>query len=244
MKRLLKNLRRFMVVVDSFHCLESAVIEVNSVDELRKIFSWQNKPVLDDPTIYEFDSVLDINERRIRDAESLGTVMCNVNPSVALEIGTGRGHSTALMAINAPQAQVYTLNIPPEEIIAGKGGTLTTFAPNREEIGSYYRELKLKNITQILANSALWEPNIGTIDVAFVDGCHDTEFVYNDTRKILKYMKPGSFILWHDFNLNMVKKYSWIRSVCAGVERLYADGLLKDKIFHIRDSWTGIYKVS
>lgn len=80
--------------------------------------------------------------------------------------------------------------------------------------------------------------------MAFIDGSHDTEFVYNDTVKMLKEMKPGSFVLWHDFNLELAIKYHWIRSVCLGVEKLYREGHIKGRIFHLRNSWVGIYKVS
>jgi len=230
--------------LNAFSHLQHAVIELNDVGELSKVFDWQLTPILDDPSIYDFDYMEDVNQRRIRDAECLGTVVRNANPAVCLDIGTGWGHSAALMAVNAPQAQVYTVNIPPEEAISGEGGKLITDALEREKIGSYYRERNPTNITQILANTAKWEPDIGTIDVAFVDGCHDTDFVYNDTRKALKHMKPGSFILWHDFNLELVHKYDWIKSVCLGVEKLFADGLLSGRVLHVRDSWTGVYRVN
>jgi hypothetical protein len=234
---------RMFLGLDTFGHLDRSVIELNDIRELKKAMGWSKDPVIDDPEIHGFDSIVDVNERRIRDAECIGTVVCNANPSVVLEIGTAAGRTTALMAINAPQAQVYTLNIPPEELFAGKGGELTTIVLEREKIGSYYRERGLKNVTQFLADSAEWEPCIGPIDVALVDGCHDTEFVYNDTRKILKTVKPGSFVLWHDFELKLVHKFQWIRSVCLGVEKLYEDGALNGNIFHVRDSWVGIYKV-
>lgn len=230
--------------LDEFTYLQEVVIELNDVRELRKVFGWKREPIIDDPQFHEFDSIVDINARRIRDAECIGTVMCNTNPSVAIEIGTCTGHATSLMAINAPQAKVYTLNITPEEIVVGEGGELTTVSLEREEIGSYYRERKLTNITQFFGNSARWKPDIGTIDVAFVDGCHDAHFVYNDTRKILRSMRSGSFVLWHDFDPNLVRKFGWIRSVCLGVEKLFADGLLNGHIFHVRDSWVGIHQVS
>lgn len=229
--------------LDEFVHLRSALIELNDVKELQKVFGWSIEPVLDNPVIYKFDYVEDVNHRRIRDAECLGTVICNVNPSVCLDIGTSTGHSAALMAVNAPKAKVFTINIPPEQISSGEGGVLTTVALTREQIGSYYRERRLENIVQIVENTARWEPNIGSINVVWVDGCHDTEFVYNDTRKVLTQMRPGSFVLWHDFNLDLVEKYHWIRSVCRGVEQLLTDGMLKGRLFHVRDSWVGIYRV-
>jgi predicted O-methyltransferase YrrM len=237
------SIQRTVRELNTFIHLRRAVIELNDVGELRKVFGWQLEPILDNPTIYDFDYIEDVNQRRVRDAESLATVVCNAKPSICLDIGTSTGYSAALMAVNMPKSQVYTVNIPPEEILSGEGGNMTTIALEREKIGFYYRERKLTNITQIFANTAQWEPNIGTIDVAFVDGCHDTDFVYNDTRKILKHAKPGSFVLWHDFNLELVNKYDWIHSVCLGVEKLFADGLVRGRVFHIRDSWLGIYRI-
>lgn len=242
-RRLKSRIRRTFGLLDEFFCLRHAVIELSNLEELKKVFGWQLDPILDDPSIYDFEYLEDVNERRIRDAEALGTVVRNTEPTICLDIGTGTGHSAASMAVNAPQAQVYTINIPPEEILAEQGGMHTTIALEREEIGSYYRKRNLANVIQILANTAQWQPDIGPIDVAFVDGCHDTEFVYNDTRKVLKHMKPGSFVLWHDFNLKLVNKYRWIYSVCMGVEQLFADDLIQGRVFHIRDSWVGIYCV-
>ncbi|MCX5694889.1 MAG: class I SAM-dependent methyltransferase [Candidatus Omnitrophica bacterium] len=233
-----------MLGLGEFLHLQNSVIELNNIGELCKVFGWRLSPVLDDTKIHEFSYVEDVNERRIRDAETLATVVRNTDPSVCLEIGTADGHSTALMSLNASaQARIYTINIPLEEILAGKGGELTTIALEREKIGAYYRQRNLTNITQILANTAYWKPDIGLIDVAFIDGCHDTKFVYNDTLKVLKNMKPGSFVLWHDFNLDLVRKYHWINSVCLGVEKLFTDGHIRGRVFHVRDSWIGVYRI-
>jgi len=228
---------------ERFPYLTRNVIELNTINEAKKVFKWTYDALLTDPIIFEYAHFEDVNERRIRDAESLGIVMRNANPHVALEIGTAEGHGTALMAENAPDSRIYTVNIPPEEIDSGKGGVLTTVALEREKIGSYYRSKGLRNIFQIYANTAAWEPDIGTIDVAFIDGCHDSDFVYNDTKKIVKNMKPGSFILWHDFNIGLSKKFGWIDSVCQGIEWLYQDKVIDSPIFQIRDSWVGIYRV-
>jgi len=221
------------------------VVEVNNLVELKKIFNWTLDPILVDEDIFKYEQIVDVNERRVRDAEALATVVRNINPSVCLDIGTSKGHSAALMAVNAPQAKVHTVNIPPEEAIAGEGGKLITVALQRDEIGSYYRQQGLKNIEQILANTATWEPNIGDIDVALIDGCHDTEFVFNDTVKVMKYMRSGSFIVWHDFNPNLVKSrsFNWISSVCAGVDLLHEKGYVRAPIYHLKDSWMGIYKM-
>ncbi len=242
MSKIISQINR-LISRERFPYLTKNVVNLNTLNEVKKVFGWENDPLLTDPIIFEYTHFEDVNERRIRDAESLGIVMRNANPHVSLEIGTAEGHSTALMAENAPDSQIYTVNIPPEEILSGKGGVLTTAAFEREKIGSYYRSKGLQNISQIYANTATWEPNIGTIDVAFIDGCHDSDFVYNDTRKIMKNMKSGSFILWHDFNLQLSKKYGWIESVCQGVEWLYQDKIINGPIYLIQDAWVGIYRV-
>lgn len=223
--------------------LKKEIVELDDVGELRKVFGWNKFPVLDDPSVYEFDFIEDVNHRRLRDAECLGTVACNTGPTVCVDIGTSTGHSSACIAVNAPQAKIFTVNSSPEEIHAGNAGVLTTAALHREEIGSYYRSRGLKNVEQVLANTAEWEPAVGTVDLAFIDGCHDSDFVYNDTLKILRHMKTGSFLMWHDFNLDLVLKYHWIHSVCLGVEMLFMAGWVKGRIFHIRNSWIGVYRV-
>jgi len=68
--------------------LNREVIELNNVGELRKIFDWKMEPVLEDPSLHEFHYIEDVNQRRIRDAECLGTVVRNAQPSLCLDIGT------------------------------------------------------------------------------------------------------------------------------------------------------------
>lgn len=223
--------------------LEKGTIELNNLAELKKAFQWRLDPILDRPDIHKYEYIEDANERRIRDAESLATVMRNADPKVALEIGTAGGEGTLLMSLNAPSAVINTVNILPEEIEAGKGGVHTTIAMAKERIGAAYKERGVTNVRQIFANTATWTPDIGTIDVAFIDGCHDTDFVINDTKKILAHMRPGSFILWHDFNPSLASKFDWIHSVCLGVEKLLRAGVLKNRVFHLKDSWVGIYRV-
>lgn len=221
--------------------LSENVLTVRNFDALKKAMEWANNPVLEGEHLHTFEYLEDLNDRRLRDAEVIGAACCNGNPKILVEIGTSHGRATALMAQNAPAGTVYTVNIPPEEI--AKGGKNVTFAPSRAEIGSYYREKGLTNIHQIYANTANWVPDFGPIDVAFVDGCHDTEFVYNDTKKILNQCRPGSIVMWHDFNPELARIYHWISNVCEGVERLYADGLIRGRILHLQDSWVGLYRV-
>jgi predicted O-methyltransferase YrrM len=216
-------------------------LEVRDYAAMKKAKRWTRDAILDDESIHTFEYLTDLNDRKLLDAQIIGAVCANRNPSTILEIGTAEGHMTALMAENAPQATVHTVNIPPEEIESG--GKFVTRGFEREEIGRYYRGKGLSNIHQIYANTATWEPDVGPIDVAFVDGCHDADFVFNDTRKILMHAHPGTVILWHDFNPALIEKFDWIADVCRGIERLYEEELISGNILHVRDSWVGYYVV-
>lgn len=228
---------------NKYNNINKSIVELNGISELQIIFGWNQNPIIDDPIFFEYNTICDVNERRLRDAESIGCVLCNSDPKTALEIGTSDGHTTALMALNAPKSKIFTINILPEEIFLGDGGQSTGIPLEKEKIGSYYRMRKLENVEQIFANTATWKPDIGTIDFVFIDGCHDTEFVYNDTCKVIQHMKPGSFILWHDFNPSLINRFPWLDWVCSGIEALYEDRILQGPIYHIKDSWTGIYRI-
>lgn len=219
------------------------LVHLNSYNELKRLFKWTKDPILDETQVHLYLYTLDVNQRRLRDAESIMTICANITEGGSiLEIGTADGVTTASIAINAPEAQVYTINIPPEEAETGQGGKLITGAFSRDIIGSYYREKNLKNITQIYANTLNWKPDIGMIDVAFIDGCHDYEFVINDTLKILPYISPNGFILWHDFNPDLALKHEWIGEVCRAVDWLQNNGHLPGEIYHVKDSWVGIWR--
>jgi predicted O-methyltransferase YrrM len=241
LKRLLAHLDRSRHWQGRFPSLAANVLEVRSLSHLKQAMGWLNDPVLEGEHLHAFQYLEDLNDRRLLDAGVLGAACCNGDPKILLEIGTSHGKTTALMARNAPGGVVHTVNIPPEEI--AEGGKNVTFAPSREDIGTYYREQGLTNIRQIFANTARWEPDFGPIDVAFVDGCHDADFVYNDTRKVLKQCRPGSIVMWHDFNPGLARVYPWIAEVCQGVERLYTDGLIRGRILLLQDSWVGLYRV-
>lgn len=240
-QRRFQRLIRRALGLEEFFYLSRATIEVNDICELAKLFRWQRQPVIQYPGLDEYRYIEDLNQRRRRDVECVAYVAANANASRCLEIGTGRGYLTATIGLNAPEAAVYTINIPPEEF--DRGGRLTTMKLERDEIGAFYREIGLKNITQIFANTAIWQPDLGEIQFAFIDGSHDSEFVVNDTKKVLQMMKPGGFILWHDFNLSLAGTFPWIFSVCKGLETLYARKVLRGRIYHVRDSWVGIYIV-
>jgi predicted O-methyltransferase YrrM len=245
-KRRVKRLFRLLTGVAHWHerfpNLAANVLEIRTPSHLKQALGWSKDPDLSGAAhLREFKFLEDINDRRLRDAQVIASACCNENPDVVLEIGTSHGRTTALMAQNCPRATIHTVNIPPEEI--EQGGKNVTFAPSRQEIGHFYRERGFENIRQIFANTARWDPDFGPIDVAFVDGCHDADFVYNDTRKVLRRCRPGSIVMWHDFNPDLARVYPWMGEISAAIDRLFAERLLSGRILHLQDSWVGLYRV-
>lgn len=223
--------------------LDHFVVEVDSIDELLKYFDWHREPLITNDFVYQYNSIEDINERKLRDAETVAAVCRNIGPDNILEIGTSKGMGTKLIAENANDSTVFTINILPDEIESGKGGSKTTWALAKEEIGIEYRKAGLDNVKQIFANTKSWEPDIGEIGAAYIDGCHDKDFVYSDTIKALSIMKKGGVIMWHDFNPKLQRKYHWVGSVCQGIKKLIRRGKIKGPILYVKNSWVGVYQV-
>ncbi len=226
--------------LDPLAHLEAHLLEVRDLAALSRALGWTAPPLLEGHPLDQFRYWEDLNDRPLRDAEVLGAACRNAAGATLLEIGTGEGVSTALMAVNAPQATVYTVNIPPEE--AAGGGRLITAAPNRETIGRCYRERGLTNVRQIFADTRRWKPDLGPIDVAFIDGCHDEDFVYRDSLLVLAHLAPGGLILWHDFDPSRRRVFGWIDEVCRALDRLYHERRLTEPLLHVRDSWIGLYR--
>jgi predicted O-methyltransferase YrrM len=215
---------------------------VDSLEELSLFFGFEKQPILIEEDLDEVRFIEDLNSRRRRDAETLSLVSANSEPGKMLDIGTYLGRSAARMAVNSPESKIYTVNIPPEEF--DQGGRLKTECLSREEIGTFYREKNLLNIKQIHANTKTWRlpDEIDNLSLVYVDGCHDKEFVFSDTRLIIDRVKAGGFILWHDCSPQYRKHFGWIEESMQGIEKLLRKKIIAGNILTLRNSWIGIYK--
>ena len=138
-------------------------------------------------------------------------------------------------------------------------GTLVLSVPNaivREKLDGRYRPLVEKvqsgelfvsksakefpaksKITQLLGDSGKFDfsPYHTSIDLVFIDGSHDFDYVINDSEIALKLLRNGKgIILWHDYR--------------AGIEVVRAMEAFKQRhpeleIFHVRDTNFAYLKV-
>lgn len=85
------------------------------------------------------------------------------------------------------------------------------------------------------------------IGESFVGGAceadHSAASIYAESREALRVAVPGDYIVWHEFDLALAQSHRFIYEVCLGLEELYRSRLLQGKIYHLRDSWVGLYRV-
>ena len=109
------------------------------------------------------------------------------NPRRILEVGTYDGATTLELARSAPAAEVFTLDVLSTQ---GLIGCRFAAAPERSRI------------TQLTGDSQVFNFSgyERSIDVIFVDACHDYHVVKADTETALRLVAPDGVILWHDYN--------------------------------------------
>ena len=122
-----------------------------------------------------------------------------LNPKVIFEIGTYRGSSAIQLAVNAPEADVYTLDLAPNQF-----PVLATTDADRSIVAGHcqgQKDCQGLKIYRLYGDSAVFDfsPYHKRVDLFFIDGAHSYEYVRNDTLKALDCVKKGSVIAWHDY---------------------------------------------
>jgi predicted O-methyltransferase YrrM len=129
-------------------------------------------------------------------------ILCQISQARTIfEIGTSTGQSTHILALNAPQADVFTMDI----FKSVKPKLLTTLVDD-EHIQTvpqfcFDGTPEAARIRQVIADSACFDfsPFHGKIDLFFIDGAHSYEYVRSDTLNALRCCHQGSILAWHDF---------------------------------------------
>lgn len=122
-------------------------------------------------------------------------------PNTIFEIGTYDGTATLILARSAPDATIYTLDLPKElvELAIWDAERRVPLANGPGE--SFRGTLEAERITQLEGNSLEFDfdPFKGTIDLVLVDGNHELEFAVSDSANALKMLAPGGMIIWDDY---------------------------------------------
>lgn len=219
------------------------IVTVNTITEFCEYLGLANFGKIIEPDLETEENECDKYKRKLRDAEVLCTVAANADGD-CLDLGTSHGRSAYRIATNLQKKfKVYTVNLLPEQFDASSGAKVTHLL-SKEEIGSYFKNRNIDNVQQIYANTTKWDipDEINNISVCYVDAAHDTELVYNDSRKIYPRIKNDGFICWHDFNPELRNKFDWIDSAMCGVEWFIKEYSPDGDIVHLKDSWIGVYR--
>ena len=155
-------------------------------------------------------------------------MLCQIlRPRTVFEIGTMRGASALHWAVNAPDAEVYTLDLPPR---ITPSLALTTM--DRHMVSDHAEAQAMAfdgtpeadRIHCLYGDSATFDfsPFHGKIDLFFIDGAHSYEYVRNDTFRARECCRAGSVIAWHDYGrvgFNGVSQ--WLHEFAAQGRTIY-----------------------
>jgi len=137
----------------------------------------------------------------------LATIASACRPKKIFETGTFRGVGALTLALNAPQADVYTLDLPPEaaatEVETLSKGDKEWARLSRTSIGFAFRNHPAAaRIRQLYGNSLTFDPppELNNTDLCFIDGGHSLQCIQADTQTALKILSPRGVIVWDDYS--------------------------------------------
>lgn len=136
------------------------------------------------------------------DAFVLSLITAWARPRRIFEIGTGTGEGTLLIARQAPDARIDTLDLGEEP--ASLGTDQGDQPLEAEAVGRAYRsQPQAERVTQHLGDSAGFDFSAfhGEMDLVFVDGAHTEHYVARDSRAALAMLAPGGTVVWDDCHL-------------------------------------------
>lgn len=157
----------------------------------------------------------------------LARVTRALKPRTVFEIGTYNGLTTALFLLNSdPDAAIVTMDLPTHS--TEENGRLPSdqkLVANRQ-LGSLPRALGLREYTQVLCDSMVFDPSpyLNSVDLGLIDGAHDLVHVQNDTLKMTRMILDGGIVFWHDYGgkraLRPLARYLDTLAKCASIYRI------------------------
>jgi hypothetical protein len=137
------------------------------------------------------------------DVQAIALLVKRQQPLKLFEFGTFTGQTSLVLMLNAStQSTLWTLDLPQ---VSRKSVVGLHWERDIEEmaVGSSFRNHECSGrIVQLLEDSLTFDvtPYINTMDLVYVDACHDYEHVKSDTEKAVQMCKNGGIVVWHDVN--------------------------------------------
>ncbi len=119
----------------------------------------------------------------------LGCIAIICQPQKIFEIGTYDGATSLQFAKSCPGSQIFTIDLAPQP-------------DSHFKVGSRYRGTPYESqIVQLYGDSTNFDysPYLEQMDLIFVDGCHELDFVRRDSINALKMVRAGGIIVWDDY---------------------------------------------
>ena len=145
------------------------------------------------------DGVLPSNQSLV-----LAAILAAEQPSAVLEVGTYVGATTRLMAENAPQAVIHTVDLPLDFSLAKSPSVgipkddfqlISGRVVGRDFAGRECAE----RIVQHFGDTASWDfDEARPANFFFIDGSHTYEYCKNDSERCLALCAGKGVFLWHD----------------------------------------------
>lgn len=137
------------------------------------------------------------------EAVALASAARVLRPRRIFEIGTFVGKTTSLFILNAPDAEVLSLDLPEGASVA-RGDYIDTDVElvKQRRLGSIARQLGLADrYQQLLCDSMAFDPApyADSVELGFIDGAHALPYVKNDTEKMAIMMSGRGLVFWHDY---------------------------------------------
>ena len=131
------------------------------------------------------------------DLLALLSILVDRSPRTVLEIGTFNGYTTRLMALNLPDAEIHTIDLPETFTHSDAGMPKDDWhLISSRRVGSVYRaDPSIKSIKQHFGDTA--EYVFPAAEIFFIDGSHTYAYVRNDTEKAMT-SSATKTLIWHD----------------------------------------------
>lgn len=137
---------------------------------------------------------------------ALAAITLATQPRRVLEFGTYLGVGTLVIGLNAPNAEIVTLDLPEDAAVSSDHGLTSTdvlhVSSVRGKVGIAFRDHPIAaRVTQARADSLTWRARdvVEDVDLVLVDGGHSRPLISADTANAFDVISNRGSILWDDY---------------------------------------------